>query len=493
MKYIFLIVCALLVLLSIVTYWNFPENQSEVPTIYWVTDPNPARVKQVATFGDWLVKNGHTTADGKPAIQLKIDASNFEPVKRIIQSVSGIGGDNMDMFGGREVRYFAEMGLISDLTDDAKRLNFDVSQTYPAVKSAISIGDKQYSFPSNVGNIMLWVNKDTFEKYGQPLPPESWTFEEFERMGKAFVAAANEPGKPQTVFFAQGFEPLTIHRSMGLGVFNETMTACILDDPRYIKALKLIHKWTYEDRLIPTDAERHSFSTQSGYGGATPQLLYNGNYGIIRSGRFMLIQLREFPTPMNLKVVEEPNGGYPNTNIRSRSCAVYVDSKHPEAARLFLSYLASEDYNMQIVNDADALPPNPKYAQLEAFNRPKDYPNEWGTHEVFYRKAMTIAIGVEFCPFVADYTVERLKVEFHAMYMENRISVEETAKLTQQRINEEIQRTLSEKPQLQKVYKQRVEDQKRIDELKQQGKKIPRDLIRNPFYLKYYTDKGMVE
>ncbi len=55
-----------------------------------------------------------------------------------------------------------------------------------------------------------------------------------------------------------------------------------------------------------------------------------------------------------------------------------------------------EDYNMQIVRDGDALPPNPKYVETDAFKRPPDYPNEWGCHEVHSEAAQTIAITQRF-------------------------------------------------------------------------------------------------
>ena len=45
-----------------------PDMRSDVPVIYWATDPNPARVQQVVDFHDWLVENGHTTPDGKPSV-----------------------------------------------------------------------------------------------------------------------------------------------------------------------------------------------------------------------------------------------------------------------------------------------------------------------------------------------------------------------------------------------------------------------------------------
>jgi len=41
MKYLFLAALLMLVTASFATYWSYPDRRSELPVIYWVTDPNP--------------------------------------------------------------------------------------------------------------------------------------------------------------------------------------------------------------------------------------------------------------------------------------------------------------------------------------------------------------------------------------------------------------------------------------------------------------------
>ena len=97
MKYVFAVVAAILIASSFAIYASFPTVATDVPTIYWVTDQNPARVEQVRGFHQWLKDNGHTTPDGEPAVQLLLDQRNRDPRKQIIQGVSGVGGDVMDI------------------------------------------------------------------------------------------------------------------------------------------------------------------------------------------------------------------------------------------------------------------------------------------------------------------------------------------------------------------------------------------------------------
>jgi len=363
MKTIFCVSLAALVAASVITVFMNPEAQTTVPVLYWVTDPNPARTLQVATFQQWLAKNGY------PRFELRVDTANASPSKMLIQGVSGVGSDIIGHCGGMRMRYFNSVGLLTDVTDWARELGFGPGYTYEAMEPEITVSGRQYAFPCNVYAHMLWVNRATFRQHGVPLPPSRWTFEQFEQMGKAFVRVANADGQRHTVFFANGANTRAWRRSLGLDVYNETLTRCILDDERNVRVLRLIHQWTYDDRILPSAADREAFATEAGYGGSNFQLFNSGNYAMVWCGRYALIQFREFGG-LELAVSEPPHGGFPVTSTGTRAAAVYRGGRHRDLAKYFLAYLASEEYNMNIVRDADALPPNPKYTETEAYLRP---------------------------------------------------------------------------------------------------------------------------
>jgi len=486
MKYVFLIILTLLLAASVGTALIAPDAGSDVPVIYWVTDPNPARGEQIAKFHRWLEKHGH------PRMELRLDTANRDVAKMIIQGVSGVGGDIMDIWTGSGMRYFHEVGLLTDVTEWAKELGFDPSYTYASMKPEITLRGRQYMFPCNVCAHHYWVNKATFEKHDRPLPPRRWDAETFEEQGKAFVEAANQAGERQRVFFANAVNAGVLRRSLGLSVFNETLTRCTLDDERNVRTLKLVYKWTYEDRILPSAADRESFATEAGYGGATLQLFNSGNYAMFWMGRYALIQLRKFGA-LALSVSEPPHLGFPNTSTGTRAAAIYTGSKHKDLAKYFLAFLASEDYNMHVVEDADALPPNPKFTKTEEFVKPEDHPNERGCHEIFSESAQTIAIGGSYSPFVVPSVVNRIDREVNEGFMAGIYTAEETARLAAQRIDDEIERTLSENPKLKPLYDQLSERQQQIDQLRAQGKPVPIDWIENPFHRRYYEDKGWLE
>ncbi len=545
MKVLFAILTGLLGIASMATWWAYPTPPTDVPVLYWVTDLNPARVEQIRIFMDWQIKNGHHTTETIgtleelasfrqrrfapavrdtivranpaaaaiwderktalvlsltvhiPKLEMRTDAANSDVSKKIIQGVTGIGGDVMDLGSGSMVRQFQEMGLLEDVTDTAAAMGFGLDRTWPALTPELSLVNadgerRQYAFPCNVNASLLWFNKETFERYGQPLPPAQWTIAEFEARGKAFVAAANPPGQRNTVFFADGIPLDVLHRSKGLSQFNETLTRCTIDDPRWAESMRLIHKWTYADRLLPTQADRASFATDSGYGGATAQLFFRGNFAMMHTGRYLLIQFRKFGT-MSLGVAGLPYDSFPNAVVVTRCAGIYYGGPNKELAALFTTFLASEDYNMQIVRDADALPPDPKYTLTEAYLRPPDFPNEWGSHEVFAEAVRTIAIAPDHSPFVQSSIVNRHLNDAQGAVMNDRLSAEEAAAQAVTRIHKEIDYTLAERPELAAQYEQRVRDQQTIDALRAAGKPVPASLIHNTFYRRYYQQMGWLE
>jgi len=145
------------------------------------------------------------------------------------------------------------------------------------------------------------------------------------------------------------------------------------------------------------------------------------------------------------------------------------------------------------VEGADALPPVPAYAFGEAFTHPPDYPQEWGLHEPFRQSALTNGITIGMSPFILARMLFRLELDAYERFMNGRLSAEGAARRASERIDRAIERNAASTPSNAARYASLTEDQRRIDELKEAGAKIPAHLIRNPFHLKYYASLGWLE
>jgi multiple sugar transport system substrate-binding protein len=509
MKHLFLIIGLLLLGASAALRLADSERRSDVPILYWVTDPNPARSEQVRLFQAWMKRN-----HPDHPCELRIDSANGDttpagaaapdPSKKIIQAVTGVGDDIMDLGNGGQVRYLQAIGALRDVTADAQRLGFGPDATYASIVPELFVGSpgqqRQYAFPCNVVSYMYFVNRATFKKYGIELPPVRWDFQQFEALGKRLVAAANPDPRHRTVFLTDSVPTEVVRRSLGLTTFNETGTRCVLDRPENVEALKLGYRWTYVDHILPTAAEKLA-DAAFGYGGEVPQLFNNGNYAMMWNGRYLLIQLREFnksrarhgQPPLDLTLVECPNGGFPNTMDFTRCAAVYAGGTHQDLSVYFLQFLASEDYNLQIVRDADALPPNPIYTHSPQYLDPPDHPEEAEINAAFAKSIQETALGYNYSPFVLYAVAGQIDLDTVDAYMNDQLSAEAAARQEADRINGEIQLTLQQNPSLRPLYEQLTARQKQIEDLRAARKKIPLDWLSDPFYRKYYLTMGWAQ
>ena len=69
---------------------------------------------------------------------------------------------------------------------------------------------------------------------------------------------------------------------------------------------------------------------------------------------------------------------------------------------------------------------------------------------------------------------------------------EEALKQAEEAINYSIRSTVEGTASLQEEYRAACERQRQIDRRKAAGEKIPAGWIRNPFYRKFYRDRGML-
>ena len=494
MKYIFAVAFACLVLASIGTWMAKPEQLAGKRVVYWVTDPNPVRQMQVDAFKEWA----KTNVPPEDEFELRVDSANGDVTKKIIQSVSRVGGEIIDLgTDGGDIGYFKEIGIAIDLTEDAERMGFEAHRTYRAIAPALKVDGRQYAFPCNIYCNLYWTNVKTLRQWGIDVPPRDWTWDDFERIATEFTAKANDGLPHRQRFLVDRVEILALIRNRGLDLLNETLTASALDDPIFVEELKRLHRWTYDDHILPSKADIESISTEASHGGSAAQMFRLGNYAMFLRGRWSLCQLRLFDDfgDMELAVVPPPDGGFQNTSAGSRAAIVSAGSKQPELAKYFLQFLASPEYSMTIVESADALPPLPEMTQTEAYLRPPKFPNEHGCHEVFSWGLANIGIPVSHSPFVSAKIYRRELAEAEEAYMATPSlrTAEEAAARAERRINERITLNLEENPKLKPAYEAALERQAEIDRCKAAGEKIPRELIANTFYELYYEAKGMLK
>ena len=490
MKYVFLISFAFLSLGSASLFFTLPEQRTGMPVLYWGTHGDQVKQATIDLFYEWRKEKG------LPPVEVRIDIANSDQTKKLIQGVSGVAADFLDLYDSQTYT-MQTTGMLLDLTPYAEDYGITPEETYESVKNYIMIDGRQYGFPRNLGATMTWFNRETLRKYGLEDPPQRWTWDEFEAFGTRFVEAANrQGGEKDRKFFIDNVNSEVLRRGLGLSTYNETMTACTLDDPRNVEVLRRIQYWNRELRLFPTKQEAAAYASDVSGSGARFSFFDEGRYAMLNVPRWALIMLRprleQRGRPFDLGVVEPAHSGYPNVQVGIGVIGVYKKTDHIEESLQFLQFLTSERFNLLVAKSGDSLPPVPEFAFHPAYYQPPDHPEEWGLHEPFAKAAREIAIPVSISPYVVDSQIRRIQTNVSDALYAGQITPEEAAREQAQRINEIIQLTISRNPRLAERYKKEVALQKKIDAYRAEGKPIPASWIKNPFHQKFYRDMGWI-
>jgi len=486
MKNAFLALLAILVIFSqFMVYQRTSGAAGGLPVLYWATDNNITRQVTVDKYRVWLKKNGY------PDMDVKVDNINGSLQKLVIQGAAGVGPDIMNLFGW-DLHYLNQIGMVQPLDDLMADLKVPPENHDPTVSNELFAAGKRMGFSQNAGTSYYFVNLTWLRKIGMPPPPERWTVEAFEAYGRAYVEKANRDRKvSQRSFFINYVDRETFRRSYGVSYFNETLTACALNRPEHVALLKKIFDWTYTEHFLATRAEAESISVESGKGGGNwTSLFHNGTQALVWSGLPILISLRECAGPVDLGIAECPSGGYRNSVSRTYATALYSGSANHKLARYFLLYLTSEPHNLEIAENGDQMPPIPSFRERDAFMKPPAWPNEWNAHRVYKEKSSELGTPSEYSPFVAYNPYQKVERNAVDAYFSKVTSAEEACQTMEEQINALIQANVARSPENRARYDRARAVQARIDAAKREGKKIPLDLVENPFLRRYYRETG---
>ncbi len=438
MKYIFLAALVIFVGLYVVAVATLkpPTGKDEV-ILRWATDPNPARDRQSAGF-----------AQAHPGLQVVTETG--DPTKLLVQCATGVGPDLMDI-SEPLMNSMVQAGLLLDLTDLAKKHGFEASKTFPAVREALVVDGRLYRFPANVNVQAVLYNKAVFDDHGVPYPRADWTWDDFVAAGRAIAETPSRSGKKHIP--VANWSPPELFSDLlvthGGRYFSEDGLTSQLDSPAAVAAFQHYHDLMFKDRVLPTPEQSVAMSSQGGWGSGGINWFSSGDAAMIMIGRWFIVQAANFPELQgHLAAARLPRlPGQPSRGFtRARALGINALSRHPEEAAQFLSYLASPAYGRMIIEDGDALPPNPEMAPDGAALAMTAVPDP-AFHQVFL-DAIREAQPFDTSPFVDAAQVQRWILETLGR-LENRVvTPDEAAWQLASEINRAIIRNIDRQPQL---------------------------------------------
>lgn len=282
-----------------------------------------------------------------PGVDIVPSFYENEPFKTKLKTVSG--DDFPDIFrnwSGGWLKGFIDAGLAADITQYVAGIENQIGM---ANRNFAAFDGKVYGIPYNVGNTLIFYNKELFQKYNLQPPT---TLAELDRVAQTFLANNITPFALANLTKwtgAQHFVMLSM-RIGGPDIFQQVIDgkAKFTDEP-FIRAGQILLDQVKKG-YFPAGANGINTDT----GGERMQM-YSGDYAMLLglSGNLTPFKLENPDFFEKVGIIPYPTveGGKGNLNDHLAGSGVYSvssNSKHKEIAAKFVAFLATDrQYQME--------------------------------------------------------------------------------------------------------------------------------------------------
>lgn len=201
---------------------------------------------------------------------------------------------------------------------------------YKQALNALSYEGHLYAIPRDVSNLVIFYNKDLFDKYKVPYPNKNWTFDEFLNTAKSLT----KPNQWGISFEEDLYFYLPYLMSEGGGVLSDDLKTSIINTPESQKGLKFYSDLRNKYSVAPKQAQSASATMA--------QLFLQKQLAMHLSGRWLVPKYRE-DAKFNWGVINFPAGDKGSiVPMDASGWAIAKSSKHKAEAQRLINYLSSK-------------------------------------------------------------------------------------------------------------------------------------------------------
>jgi multiple sugar transport system substrate-binding protein len=211
----------------------------------------------------------------------------------------------------------------------------DQSEYYAQGLEAMRWKGKLYAMPRDLSNLVVYVNRDMFEKAGVPLPRKDWTMRQM-----LDVAGRLSTGTGQERRFGISFDKrplfwLPYLWSEGGDLFDPGFTRSTLAEPQAIEAMQFYANLAHRHHVAPREVDT----------GNAPmaQLFAQGRLAMFVSGRWSVPGFRK-SLKFDWDVLPFPAGTAGSiVDVDASGWAISAQSERPEDAWKLIEHLAGKE------------------------------------------------------------------------------------------------------------------------------------------------------
>ena len=221
---------------------------------------------------------------------------------------------------------------------------------YPQSLEALSFQGKLYAIPRDVSNLVIYYNKDIFDKKHIPYPHKDWTFNDF-------LITAEKLTDKHTFGISFEEDPLfylPYLMSNGGGILHDE-----INKSESKKALKFYADLRKKYHVAPLKSESASATMA--------QMFLQQRIGMYLSGRWMVPKLRE-EAEFDWDIAQFPKGTKGSiVQLDASGWAIAKSSKHKKEAKKLIKFLSSKESCEKFVKSGLIVPAREDVANSKYF------------------------------------------------------------------------------------------------------------------------------
>ncbi len=214
---------------------------------------------------------------------------------------------------------------------------FNLSTFYDKSLKAMSYNDKLYAVPRDISTLVIYYNKDIFNRYNVPCPNKYWSFNDFLILAQKLTKDTNKDEK--TDIWGISFEEdllfyLPYLMSEGGGVLSDDLKTMIINTPESKKGLQFYADLRNKYNVAPKKSESASATMA--------QLFLQEKLAMHLSGRWLVPKYRT-DAKFDWNVINFPTGDKGSVvPLDASGWSIAKSSKHKTEAMRLIEYLSSK-------------------------------------------------------------------------------------------------------------------------------------------------------
>ncbi|RLC38190.1 MAG: sugar ABC transporter substrate-binding protein [Candidatus Nealsonbacteria bacterium] len=277
-----------------------------------------------------------------PDIKINIETVGFGEYFTLLQTriAGGTAPDSYELNYENFVTY-AKKGVLLDLEPLFVKNKFDTSVLDKNALEAFKLEEKQFGLPAMFSDVVLFYNKDLFDKAGASYPTAEWTWHDEQKAAEKIRALGdNIFGICHPIHFWEFYK---VVQQNGGNIFNEDKTRFMVNSPQNVETLQFMVDRVLKSNVMPTEAQ------VSGMGDW--ELFKAEKVGMIVTG---IWAFPEFIKNCNFEwdIAIEPGNTKKATHFFSNGLVINKDSKKEEQAFKWISFMSASKEAAKIRVDA---------------------------------------------------------------------------------------------------------------------------------------------